>query len=195
MQTGLGMRAFEKLLPAFINHQLANEPWALERLLKHAGAQVHLGIGPLNLRLLIDEHGHFSAGDETQGADVTLSLPNDVLPKFIFDREALFSAVRISGSADIAESLAFVLRNLRWDIEGDMAGLIGDIPARRLTRMGAGAAEQLKHSIKRAGENFVEYATEDSALLTSTQRIQIFVRDVDTLRDDVARLEKRLSRL
>ena len=189
------MIAIEKLLPAFLNHQLAHESWALDRLIKHAGSIVHLLIGPADLYLLIDERGQFVAGDKTQVADVTLALPNDVMAKLIFDRDAMFGAFKISGSADIAETLAFVLRNLRWDVEGDMAKLIGDIPARRFARMGAALLLQLKQNINRVGENVAEYATEDSFLLTSRQSIQMFVCNVDTLRDDVARLEKRLNRL
>jgi len=41
----------------------------------------------------------------------------------------------------------------------------------------------------------VEYATEDSSLLAPGRDIDSFGRAVDTLRDDLARLEQRIKRL
>jgi hypothetical protein len=56
--------------------------------------------------------------------------------KLLLDRDALFASVKLSGSADLAECLAFVFRNLGWDIEEDLASVLGDIPARRLALTG-----------------------------------------------------------
>jgi hypothetical protein len=54
-------------------------------------------------------------------------LPDDA-PLIRADRSAsLFSAATISGSADLAETLGFVFRNLRWDIEHDLSRVLGDI--------------------------------------------------------------------
>jgi ubiquinone biosynthesis protein UbiJ len=47
----------------------------------------------------------------------------------------------------------------------------------------------------RLGLNAAEFATEESGLVTSARDLTLFGRDVDQLRDDAARLEKRISRL
>ncbi len=189
------MAGIDRLIFAALNHLLQGETWARDRLRPFAGALVLVEAGPIAFDLLIDERGFFTRGDNSKQADVTLTLPADTAVKFIVDRQNLFAAVKLSGSADIAESLAFVFRNLRWDVESDLAGLIGDIPAHRLTMLGAGLASHFQESAKRLTENVIEYATEDSLLLVANRDIDLFCREVDELRDDLARLEKKIARL
>jgi ubiquinone biosynthesis protein UbiJ len=179
-----------------LNHLIQGEHWAQERLQAHSGAQVLIAAGLFTVRLGIDEHGLFHHPDGNEcDADVTITLPPDVPVRLLIDRDKLFSAVKLGGSADIAESLAFVLRNLEWDVEADLARLIGDIPARRLARLGQALAKAIQDSIRKAAENVVEYAVEESSLLAANRSISEFGRSVNCLRDDVARLEKRISRL
>ncbi|WP_428826269.1 SCP2 domain-containing protein [Azonexus sp. IMCC34842] len=189
------MAGIDRLIFAALNHLLQGETWAQDRLRPFAGARVLIEAGPIAFGLLIDERGFFSSGDNAKQADVTLTLPADTAVKFIVDRQNLFAAVKLSGSADIAESLAFVFRNLRWDVESDLAGLIGDIPARRLTMLGAGFSGHLQEGAKRLAENLVEYATEDSLLLVPQRDIDVFCSEVNELRDGLARLEKKIARL
>jgi ubiquinone biosynthesis protein UbiJ len=178
-----------------LNHLIQGEYWAQDRLRAHSGAQVSIDAGVFKLRLSIDEHGLFQAGNPESDPDVAITLPSDMPVRLLFDRDKLFSAVKLGGSADIAESLAFVLRNLAWDVEADLAGLIGDIPAHRLAKMARSLAVAILDSMHRAAENVVEYATEDSAMLVAPRTIAEFDNAVHCLRDDVSRLEKRISRL
>ncbi len=178
-----------------LNHLIRNESWAQERLRSHAGARLQVDGGPLSIQLLIDEHGLFLAADGAGTPDVTLTLPADSITSVLFAQEKVFSAVKLGGSADIAESLAFVFRNLKWDAEGDLAGIVGDIPARRLAMFGQTAIAGIQEGIAKASENIAEYAVEDSGLLASEKDLTAFGKDVNSLRDDLARLEMRISRL
>lgn len=179
-----------------LNHMIQGEHWAQERLQAHSGALVLITTGLFTIRLGVNEHGlfHYPDGDVFD-ADVTITLPSDVPVRLLIDRDKLFSSVKLGGSADIAESLAFVLRNLEWDVEADLARLVGDIPARRLARLGQALAKAIQDSAMRAAENVVEYAVEESSLLAANREIIEFSGSVNCLRDDVARLEKRISRL
>lgn len=178
-----------------LNHLIQSESWAQERLRHHAGAKLHVEAGGLNVRLIIDDGGRFQAGDSSTPPDVTLSLPADSALGVLLDRENAFSSVKLGGSAEIAESLAFVFRNLKWDAEADLATIIGDIPARRLTMIGHSAVSGLQKGIVRAAENAREYAVEESGLLATDGEIAAFGQAVDELRDRLARLEKRIARL
>jgi len=178
-----------------LNHLIQGESWAEARLIAHSGAQVRIESGPFALRLSIGERGLFHAGDQAHDSDVCICLPSDVPVRLLFDRDSLFSAVKLEGSADIAESLAFVLRNLQWDAEADLAQVVGDIPARRLTRIAQSLATAILQAIGRVADNFAEYAVEESGLLTAKRDISEFSSAVGNLRDDLARLEKRISRL
>lgn len=189
------MAGLDTLIFSGLNHLLGGEPWAQERLRPFSGAQALIESGLLSLRLCIDEHGLFVAGDRGLSPDVTVTLPADAPVKFLLDRQGLLASVKLSGSVDIAEALAFVFRNLRWDAEADLADLIGDIPARRLALFGEKFGGQLQAGTKRLGENMAEYVTEDSLLLVPDRDVKAFFKEVNCLRDDLARLEKRVSRL
>ncbi|NTV68701.1 MAG: hypothetical protein HGA71_01010 [Azonexaceae bacterium] len=178
-----------------LNHLIRAESWAQARLVGHSGAQVAIDAGHFALRLSIDEHGLFHEGDRALQPNVSITLPPDVSVRLLFDRENLVSSVKLGGSADIAESLAFVLRNLRWDAEADLARIVGDIPARRIALLGKDIALGIQKSIGRAAENLSEYASQESGVVMPNREVSEFGKAVNTLRDDVARLEKRISRL
>jgi ubiquinone biosynthesis protein UbiJ len=76
-----------------------------------------------------------------------------------------------------------------------LASILGDIPARRLAITGAQIGNQLQNGVKRAAENITEFATEDSTLLAPKREISAFCQSIDQLRDDAARLEKRIKQL
>ncbi|MBU1362653.1 MAG: hypothetical protein KKE51_02370 [Gammaproteobacteria bacterium] len=178
-----------------LNHLIQGESWAQARLIAHSGAQLRIDSGFFVLQLSIDERGLFHVGDKALQADVSISLPSDMPARFLFNRDTLFSSVKLGGSADIAESLAFVLRNLHWDAEADLAQLVGDIPARRIARLGQTLATAIQDAVGRVAENLSEYAVEEAGMLAVSSDVTAFGSAVSCLRDDVGRLEKRISRL
>lgn len=189
------MLGVDKLLVSALNHLLQAEPWARERLRPHAGAQVAIAGGPLQLNLYIDAQGLLAVGGPSGTPEVSVRLAADTPARLLLDRNSLFSSVKIAGSVDIAESLAFVFRHLRWDAEADLANLVGDIPARRLALLAGRVGHQAQESVRRLIDNMAEYAIEDSTLLAAERDVASFAKAVDQLRDDLARLEKRIARL
>lgn len=178
-----------------LNHLLAQEDWARQRLKPYSTQTVHIEGGPVRLTMTVDELGAFRPGQEDEVAAVTITLPSDAPFRMLSDPSSIFGAARITGAASFAETLAFIFRNLRWDYEADLAEIVGDIPAHRLSRLLAEGAAWQRSALKRLGLNAAEFATEESGLVTSSRDLTRFGQDVDQLRDDVARLEKRISRL
>jgi ubiquinone biosynthesis protein UbiJ len=88
-----------------------------------------------------------------------------------------------------------LFRNLTWDVEEDLSRVFGDIVAHRLASGGRAFAAWQREAVLRLGENLAEYWTEEQPLLARPADIENFCRNVDTLRDDVARLEKRIEHL
>lgn len=189
------MSALQNLVAAALGHLLARENWARERLRPHAGAIVRIEGGPLALVLCIDEHGLLVASDSGGDADVILSLPSDAPVRLLLDRQSFFAGIRLAGSADIAEVLAFVFRNLRWDVEEDLARVVGDIPARRLSLLGDRVVRGVREGGQRLAANVAEYAAQESGIAVPAREVTQLVSDIDRLRDDLARLEKRVQRL
>ena len=101
----------------------------------------------------------------------------------------------MSGDTDFATVLNHIWRNLRWDIEEDLARVFGDIAAHRMVRAGKTLEEWRAQSFESITRSFAEYWTEERPLIAHARDIESFNRDVDRLRDDVARLEKRIELL
>lgn len=182
------------LLPA-LNHVLRAEDWARERLRGHAGAHLRVVGGAFGVDLLIDGQGLFAAAATGAEPDVILRLPGDLPVKLLVDRDNLFASVRLEGSVEIAETLGFVFRNLSWDVEADLAKLVGDIAAHRIVRGGRSLGQALSDGVRKTGENFAEYLREDSTLLVSQAELADFANGVAAVSDEVGRLERRIAAL
>ncbi len=138
------------------NHLLAAAPWAREKLAPFAGKRARLVLGPLPIEFRIAADGSF----ESLGTDapaVEIVLPELRPQTLLAGREALLRSARISGAADFAEALGFVLRHLDWDAEEDLSRLVGDIAARRLVRAAGRFAEERADQARRLAENVDEY--------------------------------------
>lgn len=189
------MAALVDLLVPVLNHLLAREDWARQRLGPYAGQTFRIEGGPALLPITVTESGSLRSANGDESPSVTIAFPADAPLRLLFDAASVLASARLSGAASFAETLAFVFRNLRWDYEGDLAGLVGDIPAHRIAKLlGEGFAWQ-RSTLQRLGSNLAEFATEESALVTRASEVDLFCADVDRLRDDLARLEKRISRL
>ena len=117
---------------------------------------------------------------------VEIRFSNEALTEILADPAKAFSAAQLSGSAQFAEALAFVFRNLRWDYEADLARLFGDIAAHRLAGGLRDGLSWQRDTLARIGANAAEFVTEEAAIVTPRRDVSRFGADVDALRDDLA---------
>lgn len=186
------------LLPAAlaaINHLLAGEDWARERLSPFAGRTARLEFGALALPLAIGADGLFVVAERDAPADVTITLPADAPLRALADRASLFATAQLSGSAQLAENLGFVFRNLRWDVEADLAQFVGDIAAHRLVAVGSRVARWQRQQALNLAANFAEYLTEEKPSIARRRDVADFCAEVTRLPDEVARIEARIAAL
>ena len=184
---------FEALAVPAINRLLRANSWALERLRAHAPKTALLVCAPLELRLAVLETGELAPAQPETPPDVTISTTPGVLLRLAARDEGAWNAAQVSGDVQFAAAIDYVRRNIAWDFEEDLSRLFGDIPAHRLAnavreidRWGRATALNLSHAL-------AEYATHENPTLASRRAVDEFNRDVDALRDDVERLEKRLE--
>ena len=186
---------------AAINHVLGQADWARERLASFAGRSARVTMPPFDALIVVLDNGYVSspnqhpdAGPETS-ADVTINLPASAPLLFLQGMPTLMRAVKLTGSVDFAETLSFVIRNLKWDVEEDLSKVVGDVAAHRIV----GGAKRFATWNASAAQNFAgnlaEYFTEEQPLIAQTAALADFSSEVDKLRDDVARLEKRVARV
>jgi len=180
---------------AAINHLLAQEPWAREKLLKHAGKVAAFDTGVATLRLRVAADGLVEQADADAAAGVTIRVKLSDLPLILRNREHAFSYVKIEGDADFANTISQVSESLRWEAEEDLSKLVGDIAAVRIVAGAKGAFETIRTTQRKLAENAAEYFLEENPMLMRPQAVADFAAEVAKLRDDVERLGKRIEKL
>lgn len=156
---------------AAANHLLRQEGWPLARLRPFAGRSARLALANFALTLRIADDGSFVAADgsgaDGTAPDVSLQLPATALGELLQGPEAVMAQAHVEGNAEFAEVLGQVLRNLRWDIEDDLAKVIGDVAAHRLHRTARSVGEQLVDGARRLQDNLAEYLAHESGVVVS----------------------------
>lgn len=189
------MQAIPAPLLIAINHLLGQASWAREKLVPFAGHAARIKLPPFEAAFLVDADGRLSVPLPEADLEVSISLPATAPLLALQGKEAVMRAARIEGSAEFAEALGFVIRNLRWDAEEDLSAIVGDIAAHRIVKGTKEFAAWQQQAAQNFAENLAEYFTEEQPLIVREADISSFSSDIDRLRDDVARLEKRLQRL
>ena len=209
---------------AFINHVLTQQGWAREKLKSHSGRSVRMIALPADFTLTITPEGLVgapvlptspkngshqglqadapdkngladSAPPSAAPPDVTLRIPLASLPLFALDPERATRDVRIEGDAEFAQTLSQLARELRWDAEEDLSRVTGDIAAHRLMQGARAFRTYAKYASQRLAETTAAFLIYEDPTLVRKSVAEQFARDVSVLRDDCARLEKRLELL
>jgi ubiquinone biosynthesis protein UbiJ len=183
---------------AVVNHLLAREPWALERLKPYAGKRVKLSCTPVSIALVVQPGGLFAATTEAEAAqfDVTIAVPLDALPAFLQGGQAaVMKHVRIEGDAEFATTLAKLAEHLRWDPEEDLARVIGDAPAHRVGIIARSVQEQTRRTGRNLLDTFTEFFLDERPQLVRKSALDAFNAELSKARDTLARVEKRIERI
>jgi len=180
---------------ATINHLLAQEAWARESLLRHAGKEACIDTGHLQLRLRVARDGMLEPGTAEGPANVTIRVKLSDLPLIAQNRDRAFSYVKIEGDAEFANTISSLSKGVRWDAEYDLERIVGPLGARGLVQGARGAATGVLGAGRRLAENVAEFLLEERPVLVRPTAVDEFAADVVRLRDDVERTAKRIAKL
>lgn len=151
------------------NHVIASEPAAMAKLLPHAGRHMELHLRqegqwplarmmsdwlPSRVRLCVTRAGLLewnpaSDDDLVQGLapgslSIAVQVPDPLSAvKLAFKRER--PEVSIEGDAAFAEAVSWLMKNLRWDLEDDLARWLGNTPSQILRSL----AENVRTALAR----------------------------------------------
>ncbi len=165
-----------------VNRLLASEPWAIETLRPFAGKSARLVLGPFSVTLVISNQVRFALAKSALTPDLTLTVPVSDITALAMAPDRAAALLKIEGDSDFAQALALVARNLRPDLEEQLSRVVGDALSVRIM----------------AGLNaFAEavYLLEEQPLLVRTRDVNDLGAELRVLRDDLARLEKRIEHL
>jgi ubiquinone biosynthesis protein UbiJ len=187
--------SFPSILPAALNHLLAQEQWARDKLAAHAGKIAVIDAGLITVRLQVTPDGLVQAALREQVPNVTIRASIADVPLIMQNRERAFSYVKVEGDADFANTISQLSQSLRWEAEEDLSKWVGDIAATRIADGARAAFDGVKSTQHRLAENIAEYFIEENPMLVRPQAVADFTGDVNRLRDDVERLAKRIEKL
>jgi ubiquinone biosynthesis protein UbiJ len=191
---GAPMIVLESPFAAALNRLLQAEPWARERLAPFGGEVVRFCAPPLpDLAFEIQADGRLAPSTATP--TLTITLGADALPALVRGEEHFMRAVQVSGNAKLATEVLHLVRHLRWDIEEDLAKLVGDVAAHRAVSLARELFAWQVDGLRRLGASFAEYAIEERRMLITRAEFEPFTAQTAQLRDALERLDARLRRL
>lgn len=178
---------------ALFNHLLNQHPAVRADLAAYAGRRMAVHLPPVSVAGVITEQGWLAA---CEGApEATLRLKHGVALAALTRRDPVLSDIALEGDVELASQLGRLIGKLHWDAAEDLSRVVGDAAANRLESFVRGAIGFKGQVAWRLAENWLEHIREEAPLLARKSDVVLFVQKVDTLRDDVERLEKRLERL
>ncbi|HWH84408.1 MAG TPA: hypothetical protein VNU71_19430 [Burkholderiaceae bacterium] len=153
-----GTAVFERLT-LLLNHVVGAEPVATERLRAHAGRSLLLQVQgwPALLPPLpptafrVTPAGLFEWCGSEPPALPDLQVSVEASNPALALAQALAGTrpkVEVAGDAAFAADLNWLIDNLRWDVQDDLAGIVGAAPAREITRLAGGVAAGLREAVR-----------------------------------------------
>ncbi len=131
-----------------LNHVLMQEPQAMERLVRQKGRVVLTQWRSFTFKLQITPAGLLDLAQADVPADLTLVLTEES-PLAI--AQALMQggkpAVRIEGDVQLAAEVNWLADHVRWDVEEDLARIMGDAPAHALCQGARTLAQALQQFV------------------------------------------------
>lgn len=185
--------AVERALNAALEDS-ARAPALLAALAGHTAA---LEIRDTAVRLyLLPEPAYLRVTDTLdEQADVRICGPLSALARTALNREGLPRGLEISGDAALAQQFQQLLHEAELDWEDLLARKIGLVPAHEIGRLARAVQRYGRHAADVLAVSAAEYLREEIHLLPPRREVDAFLRAVDVLRDDAARLETRLRLL
>lgn len=178
-----------------LQHLISQNSWANKLLKPSAGKSVQFNVSFISASLVILENGNLAIAGETNTPDATVTIPPSLLLRLLAKDESATRQIKIEGDTHLAAELAKVFSNMRWDYEDDLSSLMGDIPANKIGTFARDAFSSVKETSINFTEMLSEYWQEEMPLIAKKRNVEQFNSEVDKLRADVARFEKKLAKL
>ena len=151
--------ALMERLVLVVNHVLAAEPQARERLLPHSGRVLRLDLlqwprllpPPPSLAFVITPAGLVEWCQQPMDADLRVRL--DAANPAALVLQVLRGetpALVIDGDAQLATDVDWLLKNLRWNVADDLHRLFGPTVAHELHRWGSALARAVRSATQGA---------------------------------------------
>jgi ubiquinone biosynthesis accessory factor UbiJ len=138
----------------FLNHVLQQEPEAQQRLMRQQDRVVQFSWRFITMQLVATPAGLLDIAPEGAAPELTLTVTEENplgLARAAFRGDK--PAVRIDGDVQLAAEVNWLVDHVRWDVEDDLARLIGDVPAHAIATGAGRVVAALRQFVGRAAGN------------------------------------------
>jgi len=114
---------------------LMQEPQAMERLIRQKGRVVRMQWRTMTFKVLVTPAGLLDVAVPDAQSDLSLVITEE--SPLAIAQELMQGgkpAVRIEGDVQLAAEVSWLIDHVRWDLEEDLARLMGDAPAHTLVQ-------------------------------------------------------------
>jgi ubiquinone biosynthesis protein UbiJ len=202
-----------RALEAALDRALALDPETRAALAALDGRSIDLALEapPLALRLTVDgdrvrvgsaagQGATEPAAEADLGVRATLGAVLAQLPRLLpganrHDEAPPVGRMRVSGDADLARRLQRLAERFDPDWQQPFVSVFGEIIGVQVANAFAAGLRHARAAGRDFAETAAEYLTEESRDVVPRAELDAFHDDVDTLRDDAARLAARIARL
>ncbi len=196
--------AIAAVVETAINQVLQLDPDTVEQLQQIQGKVIAIELQGLNVTLYLmpqgpqekglNVFGHFEGEPDTVLRGTPIAMAKMGLAKNAGD--VLFEGdVEISGDVELGQQFREILDGLDIDWEEHLSHVTGDIVAHKMGNLVRGIFSWSKNTTEILGQDAAEYLQEESRELPNRREVDGFLKNIDTLRSDVDRMEMRVSRL
>jgi ubiquinone biosynthesis protein UbiJ len=183
-----------RVLIPLLNHLLDAAPGARHKLAQHAGKRVKVQLSLVSINIALDNDGRLLSVDDTN-SDAQFHLNPLILARIALGDKTATHRINITGDTQLAADVGNTLMDLDWDAEADLAHFLGDATAHQVVKIARNLIKWKRGNIANTALMLVEYAHEESGMIIKRKPLQQFIADVDSVRDDTARLAKRIDLL
>ena len=173
------------------------QPWAAERLARHADKTLRIVLGGFSLTFQLSAAGQLVPAEISGKPDVVLEInPQSLDPLAWLSTRArpdMAEYVHVSGQAALAQVVSELSRDLRPDPEDALAQWLGDVTARRLVQGARSAATGASAALRGLGLNVVEYLSEETDALAGRPLMEGFVQAQSRAQAQLSAFEQRAA--
>ncbi|ROR50782.1 ubiquinone biosynthesis protein UbiJ [Diaphorobacter nitroreducens] len=129
----------------FLNHVLMQEREAMDRLARQRGRVARVQWRIFSMALQVTPAGLFDLAPAEAVADLRLEV-SETSPLSLAGSALRGDkpTIRIEGDVQFAAEINWLVDHVRWDVEEDMARVIGDAPARAVASVVGRAVQALR---------------------------------------------------
>ncbi len=183
------------MLTHLLAHVVSQNTWAKPMLLPFATKAVRFNMPPVSANLIVLEDGGLAMAGETAQAEAVVQISFSTVLRLLANDETATNGIHIEGNTELAATIAKVLRNMSWQVEEDLSKVMGDVAAHQTVQFGRNTLEGAKKQSINLAQMAAEYWQEEQPLIAKKRHVDNFLTEVDLLREDIERFEKRLEKL